>query len=110
MAKRIDENKAMPFLRSMNSFDLIVKEISEIRHRKNIDYGSAFLKFYDDFGMMGVLCDLGRKYGRIQNFAKGKELRVSDETIEDTLKDMAIISLNAVYWLRNKRKKLEASE
>jgi hypothetical protein len=103
MAKRINEERVMMLIKNMGSFDTVIREIREIRYRKNTDYGNAFMKFYDDFGMMAVVCDLGRKYGRIQNFAKGKDLKVSDETVEDTLKDIAIIALNAVCWLRERK-------
>lgn len=88
--------------RDRNDFDDVMDEMTEIRRRKNSDYGDAFIEFYDEFGNMGVLCDIGRKYMRFKNFAQGKELSVTDETIEDTLKDMAIVCANAVVWMRTK--------
>lgn len=41
------------------------------------------------------------KYHRLKNFVKSSSLSVSDETIEDTLKDMANYSLLALVLKRH---------
>jgi hypothetical protein len=86
-------------------FDAVLDEMRELRSRKNEDYGDGFYKAYDEFGFAGIAMDLGRKYDRIKTFAKKKVLLVSDETVEDTLKDLAIMSINALLWFRTPSKK-----
>jgi len=95
-----------PFMKGKESPDLfqqVIDEMVETRRRKNSDYGNAFAEFYDEFGNMGILCDLGRKFLRFKTFAQNKDLKVSDETIEDTLKDLAVIATNAVVWMRMRK-------
>jgi hypothetical protein len=88
-----------------DSFEGITQEMIALRKRKNADYGDAFMTFYDDYKFVAIACDLGRKYERVRTFAKGKELKVTDETIEDTLRDIAVVALNAIVWLRARKKK-----
>ena len=85
----------------------ILAEISETREKKNADYGNSFMQYYDEFGALGVYTDIGRKFYRVKQFAKGVSLKVEIETIEDTLLDMALICINAVVWMRERRENAE---
>lgn len=78
----------------------VLEKMSELRARKNSDYDAGFYGAYDEYGFLGVAFDLGRKYSRIKTFSKTLDLKVSDETIEDTLMDLALLSINALLWFR----------
>lgn len=58
--------------------------------KKNADYGSSFDELFDEFGMDSVLIRLKDKYNRIKSLNKpGTKQQVVDESVEDTLLDMA---------------------
>lgn len=52
----------------------------------------------------GIVVRLGDKFSRICNFAKQNELKVKDESLEDTLLDNAVYSLLCIVLYREWRK------
>lgn len=67
----------------------ICTEMNALYARKNHDYDDSFGKSYAEWGLPMVCIRLGDKFERLKAFAKGGELTVSDESIEDTLMDLA---------------------
>lgn len=68
---------------------IINEELIPILRAKGHDYsGTDMLGNLRDFGWQGVIVRIGDKYHRLKNFCKQGELKVKDETIEDTLKDL----------------------
>lgn len=67
-------------------FEEVLKEIEELSKRKNHDYGCDSLTRFGNFGILMVLL---QKSDRLKNFYdKEGKLKVADEKLEDTLKDM----------------------
>ena len=66
----------------------ICKELSDIYEKKNHDYGDSFSKLYEEYGMLSVVIRLFDKLYRLENLME-KEQMVEDESIEETLKDLA---------------------
>ncbi len=65
-------------------------ELNRIYNEKNHDYGDAFAESYHDYGLIVAAIRIGDKYKRLHNIcARNAELKVSDETIRDTLLDLA---------------------
>ena len=62
----------------------------DIAEKKGHDYAGqeSALSNFKDFGWQGVVVRLSDKYHRLKNFCKQGELKVSDESIRDTFKDM----------------------
>lgn len=62
----------------------------EIAEAKSHDYAGVTdsLSNFRTFGWKGVVVRLGDKFNRIANFSKQGEMKVKDESVEDTLKDM----------------------
>ena len=56
---------------------------------KNKDYGDSFGKTYGDLGIISAVTRITDKYNRMVQLAKGHDRRVKDESIKDTLMDMA---------------------
>ena len=69
----------------------ICKELNEIYAKKNADYGNSFGDTFQKLGLIKTITRISDKYNRICNLAtkKSDEAKVKDETIEDTLKDLA---------------------
>jgi len=89
-------------------FSQILKELEEIYNRKNNDYagmGKDPLANLREFGWKGGVVRISDKYFRLKNFAKSEKLSVKDETIIDTLNDLAnyAILTRILYEDENKR-------
>lgn len=70
----------------MNSkFHEIAQEIATVLEKKDHDYGS---KNMTEFGVLGGVVRISDKTERLKNLVK-KEAKVSEETLEDTLLDLA---------------------
>lgn len=69
----------------------ICKELNEIYAKKNADYGNSFGDTFQKLGLISAITRISDKYNRICNLAtkNSGETKVKDETIEDTLKDLA---------------------
>ena len=69
----------------------ICKELNEIYAKKNADYGNSFGDTFQRLGLISAITRISDKYNRICNLAikNSNETKVKDETIEDTLKDLA---------------------
>jgi hypothetical protein len=83
---------------SKERFNEIVKEMMELHDRKNHDYaGSEYLsnflmceKYIGVPAWKGCLIRLSDKMSRLMNIARTEEIAVSDETVTDTLTDLAV--------------------
>lgn len=67
----------------------ICNDLNEIYEKKNKDYGDSFTKSFNSFGLVSSAIRLGDKFYRFENLIKSEEALVKDESIEDTLMDMA---------------------
>lgn len=87
-------------LNSMN-FEGITKEMNETYKRKNADYGNSFGKQFEEFGMISSVVRLTDKLERLKSLTIGKnQQQVNNESIEDTLLDMANYAIMTVMELR----------
>lgn len=67
---------------------LICKTLNELYERKNADYGDAFAKSFAEYGLVMPCMRLEDKLNRLKTLRK-QEAQVSNESIEDTLMDLA---------------------
>ena len=69
----------------------ICKELNEIYKKKNRDYGNSFGETFEKLGIISAVTRITDKYNRLVSLAtKPEEERmVKDESINDTLLDMA---------------------
>lgn len=65
---------------------------------KNHDYGNSFEQSLDKFGLVASIVRMGDKMNRIESLSK-KEAEVKDESIKDTLLDLANYAIMTVMWL-----------
>lgn len=66
----------------------ICKALNELYQRKNADYGDSFGKSYQEYGMTMACIRLEDKLNRLKSLCK-QEAQVQDESMEDTLMDLA---------------------
>lgn len=71
-------------------------KINDLYARKNADYGDSFHTSFEEEGMAMVRIRLGDKFNRFKTLSRGAEQRVKDESIRDTLMDLANYALMTV--------------
>ena len=67
----------------------ICKRMTDTYRRKNSDYGDSFGRSYEKYGSISALTRISDKFNRLESLMLGKEQKVQDEKVEDTLADMA---------------------
>lgn len=101
----------------VKSFKGITSKMAETYEKKNHDYGNSFDKSLDKFGLIASVVRLGDKMNRIESLTcktvqnpeypsvsvKDANL-VKDESIRDTLLDMANYAIMTVMWMDNQKK------
>ena len=66
----------------------ICRELNKIYKTKNADYGDSFGKSYAEYGLVMSCIRLEDKLNRLKSLTKNEQ-QVKDESIEDTLLDLA---------------------
>lgn len=81
------------------TFDDMLSVLKDIYNRKNADYGNSFDKSLDEFGLVASVVRMSDKMERIKSLTN-KEAEVKDESIEDTLIDLANYAIMTVLWMK----------
>lgn len=79
----------------------LLDKILKTYNAKNSDYGNSFNITLDEEGLVAARVRLRDKFNRFATLSKGSIPNV-EESIEDTLLDMATYALMTVLWLNNK--------
>jgi len=80
----------------------LCKELTRTYEQKNHDYGDAFSKTFIEEGMAMPRIRIGDKFRRFCTLSRGEGQKVSDESLKDTLMDMANYCLMTVIELENR--------
>lgn len=84
----------------VDDFNDITNKMSDIFARKNHDYGNSFEESLNEEGLAASRIRLGDKWNRFKTLSKIDSTRkVKDESIRDTLLDMANYCIMTVMWL-----------
>ena len=67
----------------------ICDELNALYAKKNQDYGDSFHRSFEKYGMVMPLIRLGDKMNRLESLALSGEQQVKDESMADTLNDIA---------------------
>lgn len=70
-------------------FRSIADEMAKTYERKNHDYGDSFTQSIQEWGAVAGLVRIYDKFNRAKNLLAGNEAMVDDESVADTLTDMA---------------------
>ena len=75
-------------------------QVADLYRRKNADYGDVFHQTFQEEGLAMVRIRLGDKFSRFKNLSQSDSQQVQDESIEDTLFDLANYALMTIVELR----------
>ena len=84
------------------TFESVLDEMKELHAKKDEDYGSAFHKSFEEFGVTAGVVRLNDKMERAKSLVKNGKAEVKDESLLDTLKDMASYAVMLYVELKNK--------
>lgn len=91
---------------SVKQFMDITTDMVKTYAAKNHDYGNSFEQSLDKFGLLAAIVRMGDKMNRIEALSK-KEIEVKDESIKDTLLDLASYSIMTLMWLDKRLKRIK---
>lgn len=94
-----EKEKMTTAMTNVEKHESILKELNALYARKNHDYGDSFHQSWVKFGMPMLDIRLSDKMNRLDSFITGKEMKVTDETIRDTLIDIANYAVMGVMEL-----------
>lgn len=83
-----------------NVFTDYTNYLAETLQTKNNAYGDSFGKSLDEDGLLVLKIRLGDKFNRISSLIKRGELKENDESLEDTLLDLAGYSILGLKYLK----------
>ena len=86
----------MTRIQYLDAFKDMTTEMLALTTRKNNDYGGTSdpFKNFREFGVLGILVRMSDKWARIKTaLVENRELQVKDESIEDTIFDLAVYSV-----------------
>ena len=83
-----------------NPFKDYTNYLAKILQEKNTAYGDSFAKSVDEDGLLVLKIRLGDKFNRVSSLIKKGELKENDESLKDTLLDMAGYSILALKYLK----------
>lgn len=84
-------------------FKDIVSKMTETFIAKNKDYGNSFDETLNDEGIVASRVRIADKFNRFKQLSKGQTAMVADESITDTLLDMANYAIMTVMWMDGKK-------
>ncbi len=81
----------------------ICDEMNKIYAKKNHDYGDAFSTSFKEEGMATARIRLGDKFNRFKTLSRCEGRQVADESIRDTLLDLANYAIMTLIEMENER-------
>jgi hypothetical protein len=84
----------------------ICEKLNQIYQAKNKDYGNSFSEMYKKLGIISAVTRIGDKYHRLENLCNKpeSERQIKDESIKDTLMDLANYAIMTIIELEGKEK------
>lgn len=84
---------------NVQKHESICRELNKLYARKNADYGDSFHKTYVEEGMAMARIRLSDKLERFKQLTRSNEQNVHDESVRDTLIDLANYAILTVMEL-----------
>lgn len=95
------EDKSRLIPKSVFRFRDIVDEMAKTYERKNHDYGDSFGISVRKYGNIAALTRMSDKFNRIENLILNGNAKVKDESLKDTLLDLANYAVMTVMAIEN---------
>ena len=74
---------------NVKQHESLLRQIHDTYIKKNHDYGDSFSRSFKKYGLVAAMVRMEDKWNRLDNMASGAEQKVADESIRDTLLDLA---------------------
>lgn len=87
------EKEPSRILSDADLFRQVTEKMAETFERKDATYGNSFAKSVGKYGMIAALTRISDKFNRIENLILGAKNNVPDESLKDTLLDLACYSV-----------------
>ena len=87
-------------------FRTIVGEMADLHEKKSSDYGDSFGISVRKYGMIAALTRISDKFNRIENLILHPDKEVKNESLKDSLIDMACYAVLTLIELQKKDDKL----
>lgn len=87
-----------------DTFESISKELCDLHSSKDSDYGGSFSKTFETFGLTSSCIRLSDKVNRLNSIVSKSSQKITDESVEDTLKDLASYAIMTIVELRKEKK------
>lgn len=85
----------------VHDFEQVTSEMRELYKRKNHDYGNSFGRSFQKYGLISAITRMSDKWERIDSLCQ-KQAEVKDESIRDTLIDLANYCVMTIVELDKK--------
>ena len=86
-------------LNNVQIHEKVCQELTETYEKKNADYGNSFENSLDKHGLIAGIVRMDDKMSRLISLNSKKEQLVLDESMRDTLMDLANYAIMSVMWL-----------
>lgn len=70
-------------------YRMFADQLVQTYEKKNKDYGNSFSISVNKYGIIAALTRISDKFNRLENLILTKEQHVKDESLQDTLLDLA---------------------
>lgn len=87
-----------------DNIDTLTEKLNTTLKSKNHDYGDSYADSVDEYGKVIMAIRISDKLNRLKTLIKDNDRQVADESIEDTLLDLAGYSLLAIEYLKRDEK------
>lgn len=85
-----------------NKLEELMDELLETFIAKNEDYGDSFADSFKEFGITSAVVRMNDKMNRIKSLSKKGDRQVKDESLRDSLMDLANYALMTVIEIEDK--------
>lgn len=93
----------------VHEHELICNALRDMYRKKNTDYNDSFGKMFEELGIITAVTRIGDKYERVKSLS-AKENLVENESVQDTLFDMANYCIMTLIELQEQRKAIDKNE
>lgn len=88
-------------MNNVEKFKKIALELCDLYEKKNKAYNNSFGDTFKKLGIISAVTRISDKYNRLCNLAINPDIDNLDESLEDTLKDMASYSIMTLMELKS---------
>lgn len=92
-------------IQKVNAFEDVTLALRNLYDAKNRDYQDSFGVSFQKWGLPMTCIRLGDKLNRLESFAQNNQMFVKDESVRDTLMDLANYAIMTLVELDIEHKK-----